>query len=191
MIDTFSLDSLVRMVRQWALIDGDRDDATLGRADGIDIDNLVRMWIRRWFDDALDNAPAGMFPAVDIDAMATSDMKTPWMTKIILPDNFRRLVSFRMASWRMPPEILHADNPAHLRRWRRQASEYTRAGTNSPVVLVNTFEKTLHAVPVASSDKVAACSAVLDPGPDGPFAFSHSLLNSLSSYVKYLDITGL
>lgn len=190
MIDTFSLDCLVEMVRRWAMIDGDRSDAILGRSDEIDIDNLVRMWIRQWFADALENAAVEMFPAESIDAMASTDMKTPWMAKITLPDNFRRLVSFRMASWRMPPEVLNAANPAHLRRWRRLASPYARAGASSPMVLVSPLDKTLYAAPVGPSDKIAACTAVLDPGPDGPFSFSHSLLNSLSSYVKYLDISG-
>lgn len=190
MIDTFSLDSLVKMVRQWALIDGDRSDAEFGRSDGFDIDNLIKMWIRQWYADAIENAPVELFPASEIDAPASIDMKTPWMAKIKLPDNFRRLVAFRMASWRMPPVILSADNPAHLRRWQRQASPYARAGASSPVVLVSPRDRTLYAVPVGASDKVALCSAVLSPGPDGPFSFSHSLLNSLSSYVKYLNISG-
>lgn len=62
MIDTFSLDSLVKMVRQWALIDGDRYDAEFGRSDGFDIDNLIKMWIHQWYADALENAPVELFP---------------------------------------------------------------------------------------------------------------------------------
>jgi len=186
---TFTLDQLVKMVRRWALIDGDRMDASILRSDGIDIDELLKSWIRRWYADSLANAPANMLPATQIDTQATSSMKTPWMAKFTLPDNFCRLVSFRMDSWQMPPEILSMDNPAHLRRWRRQASIYARATKNAPLVFVDPLAKVLYVSPVAQNDRVAKCTAILDPGPDGPFTFNQSLLNSLSSYVKYIDIT--
>lgn len=189
MINTFTLDQLVALVRRWALIDGDRTDASVLRTDGIDIDELLKFWIRRWYADVLANAPVNLLPATQVDAQTKTSMRTPWMARIVLPDNFCRLASFRLASWQMPAEILSLDNPAHLYRWRRQASVYARATPNAPLVFVDPIEKALFVSPVAQNDKIESCTVVLDPGPDGPFAFSPSLFNSLSSYVKYLDIT--
>lgn len=138
-----------------------RADATVVRADGIDLERLMAQRMRRWYLDLLDTAPVELLETDDIAAQLQAARGADGCARLTLPDECRRLISIRMSGWARNATVVAADSPVA----RRQCNPMTRGGAAAPVAVVEGREVWLYS-PAGSNLNIESAVVVMRPPAD-------------------------
>lgn len=167
--------SAEEMLYQWRLrraLLPMREDCTVTRYDGIDLDSLLRLQMRDWYLNLLDTAPLEMLTLTDISADIAVVRRDDGLDTVTLPGNCRRLVEFRLEEWERPAEIV-AD--PHSPVAVMQTNPFSRGGACRPVAVCH--NNTLYLYSVTSAvPKIAKALAVMLP-EDGTFEMNERALS--------------
>lgn len=163
-----------QMLDKWMLMKGfalARTDASVIRADGIDIEVMMEAEMRAWYLSMLDTAPPHLVGAADIaDRVALTVDSDGLTARVALPADCRRVVRFRLDGWHNDATIAAPDSAAA----RREDNRLTRSGMWRPVaVLWPDGVLTVRALPTGPK-RIAALVVVGDTGPD-LYRFDESL----------------
>ncbi len=138
-------------------------------------DLLIERAVDKWYDELLASAPLRLLQVKDITAQVTARVGDDGSVNISLPDDFVRLVSVKMESWRVPATSL-TDPDSFV--GKMQLSPYIRGKSHSPVAMMySPRELTLFSAS-GSSDQLARLLAVTRPAA-GTYVFDQSALSSL------------
>lgn len=150
------------MLSRWMLHCGYeplRADATVVRADGIDLERLMGQQMRSWYLDLLDTAPREMLVTENVALTLTVESRPDGSALITLPEDCRRIFSIRLEGWTREAQITTPDTPLG----RRQANPLLRAGCDSPVAVDNGRQWRLYSPPPSRPVVVADAIGVMRP----------------------------
>ncbi|MDE6436807.1 MAG: hypothetical protein K2K69_04790 [Muribaculaceae bacterium] len=134
------------------------------RTDGVSIDAILQVQLRRWYLDLLDHADPRLLAPENIASEVSFTAGTDGAT-ILLPERCRRAFSVRLRGWARSVPILPASEFAGV--LRRQRNPYTAATPVAPVAVMaqdigTTPQPAVYAWPADSG--IAHLSAVVDRG---------------------------
>lgn len=93
-----------QMLQKWELLRGFeplRLDCTVTRTDGVDLTQIHKAEMRRWYLDLLDNGPAEKIIPVEVSAQAFVT-SSDGLTVVTAPDDARRILSLQFSGWSGP-----------------------------------------------------------------------------------------
>lgn len=160
MLTTYTLSQMVSVWRQRAGLMPARTDCSIEAEDGIDIDALLQAEIRKWQLRMLDTADPAMLGITDIAARCVVGTDLRGRHYIILPDDCRRVVSVRMASWLRPVTPMSPEQS--LRRMQLAANPYGAPGPAGPLAVA--YPGRLDIFP--GETRISSLKVVIDPGPE-------------------------
>lgn len=171
--------STEEMLHQWRMrraLEPLRSDCVVQRADGIDLDPLLKMEMRDWYLNLIDTAPIEMLAPEDICADVALVVKSDGSAEVALPERCRRVVEVRLEEW---------DRAAHIvkpgsRQARCQQSRYSRGGAVEPVAIVENGSMRLYSV-LSSAPKLVKLLCVVEP-EDGYYTFDERALATITNY---------
>lgn len=163
-----------QMLDRWMLMKGflpARTDASVTRADGIDLEALMESEMRAWYLRMLDTAPPHLTGITDIASRVTLTLDTQGpAARVELPADCRRVVRFRLDGWHNDAILAAPDSPEA----QREDNRLTRGGMWHPVaVMWPGGILTTRALPPGPK-RIAVLTAITDPGPD-LYRFDESL----------------
>lgn len=155
------------MLELWRLVRGFeplRADMSVERTDGVDLDRLLRVEMRQWYERQLATLPAESLPEEDLagEVKATTTADGAW--RVELPERCLGVRVVKLASWSRNGRIeADGDGPTA----RNQRSEYLRGSASNPVVLTSGRELRLY-MPAGAGDRIESLRCSVRP-PEGEF----------------------
>lgn len=137
-----------------------RNDCSVTRTDGIDLDAIIVAEMEAWYFNLLDTAPPDLLVTADIATEVAMSRDREGVARIPLPTGVRRVIDVGVSSWPCPAQIV---TDPHSVTARRQRHKFTRAGTSSPVALHSGGVLTLYSVP--PQGRLTTLTVVRDPEP--------------------------
>lgn len=137
-----------------------RNDCSVTRTDGIDLDSIVVAEMEAWYFNLLDTAPPDLLVTADIATEVAMSRDPDGVARIPLPPGIRRVTEVVVSSWPCPAQIV---TDPHSPTARRQRHKFTRAGSSSPVAIHCGGVLTLCSVPPRS--RLTTLTVVRDPDP--------------------------
>lgn len=161
------------MIKEWKLrrgfFEGSRS-CTAERDDTIDVDSLMKREIDAWYGRLLREAPTDMVPVEDLASTCFVKADSDGVAVVTLPERCVRPLSLRLPGWsRSVSRFVAADSEEAL----RQRNEWTRAGTECPVVVEGDRRLTAYCIGETSVYMVSELLSVAYPG-DGSYVFSQA-----------------
>lgn len=167
------------MLATWRLLRGYeplRNDASVTRTDGIDLDRLLELEMEAWYRNALATARPEMLEPRNIASQVSYTLNPDRSMTIPLPDNVVRVTGVKLDCWARGARLLYpATDEIEI---DRQASPYARAGAASPVAVVDGGELRLYSIPAGVSDPLITLLDVIARDDDS-YSFNPSLLNTI------------
>lgn len=158
-------------------LDSVNPDAALDRDDAFAIDPWIERSARRWYLDALDNAPLSALVPEDRAAELSELLSQPDASLAVgiakLPEHWRRVCSVQLFGWLKPALVADAAGAPQL--MARLSSSYALPGVAEPVALISAGY--LFVAPLVRRQALR-CLVVADPGPDS-FVLHESLLSTI------------
>lgn len=168
------------MLAQWKLRRGFaplRTDCEITRSDGIDLDALLRLEMRDWYLNLLDTAPMELLApeniAGDIALMPQADNSAT----VILPENCRRLVGFKLKEWKRSAKII-TDPYSH--EAQMQSNPYCRGGCENPIVVLHGNRLYVYSLSPLTSHVIDFATAIMEP-TDGGYLMDEAALKTISN----------
>lgn len=145
------------------------------REDSDAADLLIERAIDKWYDDLLDTAPINMLHVKDISEEVTANVNDDGTVEVSLPDDFIRLVSARMASWKMAVTSLTMPDSI---MGKMQCSPYIRGGAYHPVAMMFSPKKLTLFSASERNDHLQHLMAITRPA-EGIYVFDRRALSTL------------
>lgn len=167
-----------RMLALWKLTHGYeplRSDASVVRSDGIDLDALLRLEMRRWYTDLLDNGPLHLLPVRDISGSSVAFDRTDSSVLLSVNRTLRRIVEVKLRGWNRPARIIGLDYDRRADILQAQASPYACAGANEPIAVIESHNTLRCYPPPAGTPAIAVLRAVVEPD-NGLYEFDEAAL---------------
>ncbi|MDE6496398.1 MAG: hypothetical protein K2L30_09215 [Duncaniella sp.] len=137
-----------------------RNDCSVTRTDGIDLDSIIVTEMEAWYFNLLDTAPPDLLVTADISSEVAMSRDSDGVARIPLPTGVRRVIEVGVSSWPCPAQIV---TDPHSATARRQRHKFTRAGSSSPVAIHSGGVLTLYSVP--QRGRLTTLTVVRDPEP--------------------------
>lgn len=167
------------MLQQWRMrraLEPLRSDCVVQRADGIDLDPLLRMEMRDWYLKLLDTASLELLAPEDIAGDVALVVNADGSAVVTLPERCRRVVEVRLEEWERPARIETPDS----RRARCQQSCYCRGGAEEPVAIAEVGRLRLYSV-LSAQPKIASLLCIAEP-EEGYYEFDERALATITDY---------
>ena len=147
-------------------------DCSIEQFDGLSVNDLIAQRMRQWYLNLLDTADPALLPTADIAARCTRVARPDNATAITLPDDCRRVIHIRAASWPMPiaPE-------ADTARAALLGHPFAAPTARRPLAIAAL--RSILIAPCAPADAIEVV-AVVDPG-DQLYSLDESLLATIPS----------
>ena len=158
---TFTKSEMLALWRQSLGLVTVNQSCTIEAVEGLDVDNLISGYMRLWYLNLLDTAPAHLCPITNA-ARQASVSKQDMFGLITLPKGTRRVLSVRMSSWLRQAEALTSDEAGD--RIARIPSPFGRPGVNDPLAI--TSPQGLQVFPAANDDIIETLMVIADPGEE-------------------------
>ncbi len=153
---------------------------TVNLASGYDMDAILSARMHDWYASLLAAGDMSMLAPVEIGDRLSMTTGHDGTGIIILPENVVRVVTVDMEGWKSPATITR--DPLS-RIAARQRSPYSRAGTDSPVAVIDGRTMRLYTPPSASA-RISVTAIVDDPGE---YHLDSAALSTIKSF--YQEIT--
>lgn len=156
------------MLVQWKLHRGFaplRADCVIERTDGVDLDAILRLEMRDWYLNLLDNAPIEMLAPTDIKNSIAIMKQSDGSGVVTLPENCRRVVEFQLKGWRQPAKIITNMNSHEA---MLQTNKYSRAKCQSPIVIKHHNKLFIYSLPNDTNPTIEQALAIMEPA-DGSY----------------------
>jgi hypothetical protein len=164
------------MLAQWKLRRGFaplRANCVIERSDGVDLDAILRLEMRDWYLNLLDNAPIEMLAPSDIKDSIAIIKQYDGSGVVTLPENCRRVVEFQLKGWRQPAKII-TDLNSH--EAMLQTNKYSRAKSQSPIVVKHHNKLLIYSLPNDDNPTIERALAILEPA-DGSYTLDERGMN--------------
>ena len=155
-----------------------RADCRVTRSDGIDLEALCAMEMRRWYMNLLCHGPLKWVPVADMADDCRLAVSDEGILTVRLPPEVIRPVSVELYGWERPAPVTTPDS----RQGRMQANPFSRAGVCVPAAVLRTdgYTLELYSAPAAvASARIKSCMCVPDPGED-TYIFHEDALSSIT-----------
>lgn len=166
---------LLAIWRRLLHFDPVRRECSVERADGIDVDDLLRLHLRAWYAQLLRTAPLDWLPVEDLRAEVTLSADTEGVVTALLPERCVRPVEWQLAGWAHGVTAFAAPDSAVA---QRQLNVWTRGGTQQPVAVAHDDRLMLYSLPPGVSPVLLMARCVAAPD-DGGYAMRHDALATL------------
>lgn len=166
---------LLAIWRRLLHLDPVRRECTVERDDGIDVDDLMRIHLRRWYAQLLRTAPLEWLPVEDLSAEVAVSVDAEGVVTAVLPERCVRPVEWQLAGW---AHGVTAFEPPESAVARRQLNAWTRGGTQQPVAVAHDDRLMLYSLPPGVSPVLLMARCVAAPDGGG-YALRHDALATL------------
>lgn len=153
-----------------------RSDCSVELFDGVDAGEVLRMEMRAWYLDLLDNAPLRFLSTTDIASRLSFAPASAGVWRASLPPDVRRLVAITVKGADAPVPVLAAGSDP--RRESLNANPFSRSGPRHPSAFSHPDRTVTLCCASATMPEIVACSAIVDPG-DETYQFDESALGLL------------
>lgn len=167
-----------RMLAAWKLhraFEPLRNDSSVTRTDGIDLDDLLSAEMDLWYVNLLLTAPEHLLVPEDIAATTEIGKTERGATVVTLPPNTLRILEVKLSSWAQAAKVVLPGTPAAI----RQCSPWTRATADAPVAVK--CGDTLRLYPAASYGDALESLRCIVHRP-GEYTFMHSALSLIPAF---------
>lgn len=146
---------MLTLWRQHRLLEPIRNDATVTRDDGIDLDAVLLPEMELWYDNLLRNSPLELLVTHEISGSVVPKACDDGSVSVLLPENVVRVVNVRMSGWRYGVTPVHPDSIEAV----RQTHRFTRATTSYPVAVQEDDELRLY--PAKGTDTLVELTCIV------------------------------
>lgn len=161
-----------RMLAAWKLhraFEPVRNDSSVSRTDGVDIDELLSAEMDLWYVNLLLSAPEHHLVPENLAASVGLDVTDRGATVISLPPGTLRITEVKLGSWAVPAKVILSGTPEAI----RQCYSWTRATADAPVAVK--CGDTLRLYPAAGyGDTLESLRCIVHT--PGEYTFMHSAL---------------
>lgn len=182
MIVTLTSRQMLQTWRSCAGLEPLSADCTIERFDGIDIDARLTELMRQWYLALLDEGDPSLVgqPTAASALVSLSYADGDYSARVVCQPAVRRLCSIRLSGWQREAQI--SDRSHVTAELALQSNPYSRAGECEPLAWRET-DGTVRAVPASAASRVAAASAIVDPGEDS-YRLDSRALSTINDYLK-------
>lgn len=110
-----------------------RNDCSVTRTDGVDLDAICIDQMRQWYVSLLANAPTEMLASTNIASTITPKRTSVNSLLLTLPDNVVRVTSVKLSSWQREAMLIHSTST----RAKQQSNPFARGGIANPVAVLH------------------------------------------------------
>lgn len=160
-MQTYTKSEMLALWRRSLGLETANNSCTIEAVEGLDVDNIITRYMRLWYLDLLDNAPAHLCPVTNAARQASVSLQD-MLGLIVLPKGVRRVLSVKLSSWLRQIEVRDAEDAA----WRiaRLPSPFGRPGINDPLAIIT--PQGLQVFPATNNDSIETLMVIADPGEE-------------------------
>ena len=169
---TYTHSQMLAIWRSALGLDTPYADCSVEQFVGINVNDLIAQRMRQWYLNLLDTADPALLPTADIAARCTRVARQNNATAITVPDDCRRVLHIRAASWLtpIPPE-------ADTARAALLGHPFASPSARRPIAIASL--RSIIVAPCAPADALEVV-AVVDPG-EQYYTLDDSLLVTIPS----------
>lgn len=171
---TYSHSEMLAIWRGALGLDTAYAECSIEQFDGLNVNDLIAQRMRQWYLNLLDTADSALLPTADIAARCTRVARPSNATAITLPDDCRRVVHVRAASW--PVAIAPTADTA---RAALLGHPFAAPTARRPLAIATL--RSILIAPCAPADAIEVL-AVVDPG-EQLYTLDESLLATIPSTI--------
>lgn len=160
-MQTYTKSEMLSLWRRSLGLETVNNSCTIEAVEGLDVDNIIIDYMRRWYLDLLDTAPAHLCPVTNAARQATVSLQDMFGL-IVLPKGTRRVLSVKLSSWLRQVVVQSAEEAAG--RIARLPSPFGRPGVNDPLAI--TGADGLHVYPAGKDAGIDILMVIADPGEE-------------------------
>ncbi len=152
-----------------------RNDSSVTRTDGIDLDELLSAEMELWYVNLLLTAPEYLLITTDLSPDVSLSVTDRGATVIPLPAGVMRVPEVKLRSWAAPATVVVAGSPEAV----RQCYPFTRATADAPVAVKCGDELRLYPAAVYGDALDSLRCIIHKPGE---YSFMQSALATIANF---------